>query len=343
LGRRYWAVVRRPLLRGSIGNPLGGLLSAGAAFERETLEVRERLGDREPAGSGLEVVAEQRKGDLVGAARLLAERGRRGRQAVAMVGDQLAGATDRVAQRIPVARERERRAEVDRRAQRVEVVPERVGAARRPEADRGRDPVEEVVGGDEHAVPQQHQLAVGVARRGDRLPAVHDVARVEEPGVALEADERPVGRALLDQLVGLAGGHAVTAEPLDEHTAPVLSSPDERTLGVVDAPLENLCARQLGEVGRRADVVRVEVRDDDPPHRGAVQGRELRGPALPRVGEPEARVDHRPAVVAGQDVRVDVAGPVRQRQRDAADAAGELLHRVNPTRRRETVRSSDDR
>ena len=86
--------------------------------------------------------------------------------------------------------------------------------------------------------------------------------------------------------------------------------------------------RRTGEprdVGRGTDVVRVEVRDHDARHR-AVDLRELRAPARGGVGQPEARVDDRPPVVAREQVRVDVPGPCRERQRDAADAAGQLLH-----------------
>ena len=62
----------------------------------------------------------------------------------------------------------------------AEVVAERVGPARGPEPDRGRDPDEEVVGRDEHAVLEQAELAVRVAGCGDELPAVELLALVHQ-------------------------------------------------------------------------------------------------------------------------------------------------------------------
>ena len=44
----------------------------------------------------------------------------------------------------------------------------------------------------------------------------------------------------------------------------------------------------------------------------------------PRAPQPEARVDERPAVVAAQEVAVDVLRPGRQRPRDPVDAVGQL-------------------
>ena len=94
---------------------------------------------------------------------------------------------------------------------------------------------------------------------------------------------------------------------------------------VVEAPLCDGRAGQLGEVLRGAHVVWMEVRDDDPGH-GARKLVELRRPALLRVGEAEPGVDERPTVVAGQEVRVDVPRTRRQRERDAPDASRQLVH-----------------
>ena len=91
-----------------------------------------------------------------------------------MVLDHSERAADRILDRLAVARQREPRRELDRPLERVEVVAERVGPARRPEADGRRDRIEKVVGGDEHAVPEQAQLAVGVTGRRDDLPAVDE-------------------------------------------------------------------------------------------------------------------------------------------------------------------------
>jgi hypothetical protein len=191
-----------------------------------------------------------------------------------------------------------------------------------------------VIRRDEDAVADQHQLAVGVAGRGHGLPTGEDVARVEEVGVRPVANEGAIGRALLDQLVRHVGRDPVTAEPLDEDASPVLPAPDERALRIVDPALRDGRARQLGEVRRCADMVGVEMRDHDAPNRLAVERGELVRPPLPRVRQAEPCVDHRPTVLAGQQVRVDVARPVRERERDAADSALELVHPPNPIRLR---------
>ena len=120
-------------------------------------------------------------------------------------------------------------------------------------------------------------------------------------------------------------------EPVDESLRPGGISPDELALRVVERALDDGGARQLVEIGGCADVVGVEVRDEhrrDAPARLAELGR----PRLLRVGKTHARVDERPAVVAGQEVRVDVPGSCRQRQRDAADPVAELVHRPTLTR-----------
>ncbi len=206
-----------------------------------------------------------------------------------------------------------------------EIVAERVGPALRPEADGRRDAVEEMIGGDEGPVAVEHQLAVRMPWRGDGLPAVHEVAGLEQLGVGLEADELPVHGPLLDQLGGHPVGDTVPAEPVDEHVGPVVSAPDERTLLVVEPPLSHRRAGELGHVAGGADMIRVEVGDEDP---GDPAGKpvELRGPPVPRVGEPEAGVHERPAVLAREQIGVDVSRPRRQRERDAHDAAGELVH-----------------
>ena len=109
---------------------------------------------------------------------------------------ELARATGGILDRLAVAGQRDAGCELDRPVERGEVVAERIGAAGRPQADRRRDPPEEVIRGDEHAVAQQAQLPVGVARRGDELPAVDVLARLDEDRIPLVADERPVDGAL---------------------------------------------------------------------------------------------------------------------------------------------------
>jgi len=288
--------------------------------------MRERLGDREPPRGGFQVVAEQRERDVVGVSRLLAERGGRHGQALGVMLDQLPRTADRIGERLAVTRERERRLEVDRRPERSEIVAERIGSARGPQADGRGDPAEKVVGGDEHAAAEQHQLAVGVAGRGNGFPARDDVAGIEELRIRSVADEGAIGGAFLDQLVGHGGRNPVPAKPLDEDAAPVLPAPDERALRIVDSALRDGGAGQLGKIRRRADVVRVKVGDHDPSDGLAVEGGELARPSFASVGQAEPGVDRRPAVVAGQEVRVDVARPVRERKRDPADSALELVH-----------------
>ena len=80
-------------------------------------------------------------------------------------------------------------------------------------------------------------------------------------------------------------------------------------------------AGQLGDVGSRADVIRMEVGDEDAHDLDAVQ---LSSPPLGHVGEADTGVDERPAVGAGQQVGVDVPRAGRQRARDAANAAREV-------------------
>jgi hypothetical protein len=80
------------------------------------------------------------------------------------------------------------------------------------------------------------------------------------------------------------------------------------------------------DVGGRADVVGVEVGDQDA-HDRPVQRRELGGPALLCIGQADPGVDERPPVAPWEQVGVHVAGPRRQRAGDAANPSGQLLHR----------------
>ena len=64
---------------------------------------------------------------------------------------------------------------------------------------------------------------------------------------------------------------AVASEPLDEDVAPVLSSPHERALRVVDPPLRDGSPGQLRQVRGGAHVIGVEMRDDDAVDGGAVE------------------------------------------------------------------------
>jgi hypothetical protein len=82
----------------------------------------------------------------------------------------------------------------------------------------------------------------------------------------------------------------------------------------------NRSARQGGEVCGRADMVRVEVGDDDALHR-VVQLVEHPRPALACVGEAEPRVhDDPPAAREGKEVAVHVIDPQREGERHASDS-----------------------
>ena len=176
---------------------------------------------------------------------------------------QLARASRGVLDRIAVSGERDARRELDRAVERREVVAEGIGAARGPEPDGRRDPPEEMIGGDEHAVLQQAELTVGVTGRGDELPAVDVLPGPDEERVALVADERPVDRALPDELRGDVVRRAVVLEPADEPFRPGGIAPDELALRVVERALHDGRAGQLVEVGGGTDVVGVEVRHED--------------------------------------------------------------------------------
>ena len=108
--------------------------------------MRERLGDRKAARGRLRVGAEEVERELVAGAWRVGEGGFGEREPLAMVLDQLPRAPDRILDRIAVSRQRDRRRELDRPLQRLDVVAERIEPALRPEADGRRDPSEQMVG-----------------------------------------------------------------------------------------------------------------------------------------------------------------------------------------------------
>ena len=147
--------------------------------------------------------------------------------------------------------------------ERAEVVAERVGPARGPEPDRRRDRREQVVGGDQDAVLEQRQLAVRVPRGGDDLPAVERVAVVDEHGVG---DRLMNGRSAppcSDQLLRDRRRDAVAVEPGRERLDHSSFCPDERSLLGVDRPWQTAAPVSVADVRRRAEVVRVEVGQED--------------------------------------------------------------------------------
>jgi hypothetical protein len=170
----------------------------GPAVADEPFQVGKRLGDREAPLGRAEVGAEEVEGDLVGRAQLVSQ----GRgcliQPGAMVRDQLARAAGGVVNRVAVARVDDPRRELDRALEGGEVVAERVGPAFGIEADRGRDLVQQVVAGDQHAVAQETEMAVRVARKLDDRPPAHLAALVEQVRIDRVADERRECMSLLD-------------------------------------------------------------------------------------------------------------------------------------------------
>ena len=137
--------------------------------------MRERLRDREPAARGVEIRSEQGERELVARPWLLAERVDRRGEPLVVMRLQLAGAPDRILDRVAVARKRKARLELDRAVEGGEEVAQRIGTARRPEADRRRDAPEQVVGGDQNAVAQetdkpQDALKAYAARPAGMLP-----------------------------------------------------------------------------------------------------------------------------------------------------------------------------
>ena len=93
--------------------------------------------------------------------------------------DDLAGAAGRVVDRLAVPRQGQPRRELGDALQRGDEVAERVRAAIRVEADGRRDPREEMVACDQHAVLQEADVPVGVAGKLEDAPAGDLVALAE--------------------------------------------------------------------------------------------------------------------------------------------------------------------
>ena len=89
---------------------------------------------------------------------------------------------------------------------------------------------------------------------------------------------------------------------------------------VVERALVHGGAGQARDDRGAAHMIGMEVRDDDPVGRPGLG--EHPGPLLLGAGKPETGVDeHRRAVVRGDEVRVHVVDPERERERDANDPA----------------------
>ena len=145
---------------------------AARSSSHEALEVGERLGDREAASGGLQVGRRRGRtrarsrcaGASVSAASAVSSRSR-------WCSISSCARRDRILDRLAVPGQRETGRELDRPPQRVEVVAERVGPALGPEADRGRDPAEQVVGGDEDRRPSAGRAGRPRARARRRAPS----------------------------------------------------------------------------------------------------------------------------------------------------------------------------
>ena len=129
-GRGYWAVARRPLRRGSIGDASVGLAAARAALERRG--ARGGRASRRPRTGGPRASGRRRRAGTRPRSRVRGSspsaRGRPSSRS-RWWARSCARPPGRVGDRLAVARERERRLERDRLLERGEVVAERVGPA----------------------------------------------------------------------------------------------------------------------------------------------------------------------------------------------------------------------
>src|SRR5919108_5240832 len=80
----------------------------------------------------------------------------------------------------------------------------------------------------------------------------------------------------------------------------------------------------------------MEVRDEDARH-GPSRTLELAPPELLCVRQPDPRVDERPAVVAWEQVGVDVPRPHGELECDLADPSGKRVHPAHATTLRATT------
>ena len=206
---------------------------------------------------------------------------------------------------------------------RAEEVAERVLGAARPETDVRRDLRQEVVADEQHALGQQEQAAVPrrvagrphdlertpIAQRdlvlvrdqviglGRRVPGAEEAARRRQP---------PVGRHHRDAVAGEVRG--VLGGDLRDR---------RRGLGLEGVGVD-LGVRQLAIGRRRAEVVDVMVRRDEPADRlrvdaDLVQRAAEGGDAVLGV---HPRVDQRPPVAGAHEVHVHDARAHGERQVD---------------------------
>jgi DNA repair photolyase len=229
--------------------------------------------------------------------------------------EQLSRASGRVVDRFTVARVDDPGRDLDRALERCEVVAERIGAAVGIEADRRRDPPEQMVAADQHAVTEKAEMPVGVSGQLDDVPARKLASFVEQLWIDRVADERRERMASSNEVVRHRLRDAVADEPRGHALRPVVRPPHTLALRVVEAALVHGSSGRCRGRGRTADVVRVEVRDRD--------SLDLDG--VPRrVSEAEPRVEERPV----DEVAVDMLRSSRQRQRQALNTTFDRYERL---------------
>jgi hypothetical protein len=167
-------------------------------------------------------------------------------------------------------------------------------------------------------------MAVGVAGHVQHLPAADHVTGREQRRVARVVDERRQLLLVPAHQGGLVLRHAVLQQ-VEPGALGRLARPRPYAVFVVELALEDGRSGQARDDRRRADVIGMEVGDDDAVRHPRL--REDRRPVLLRPGQPEARVDQRRAAVVGRhEIRVDVVDAERQREGDTRDAVVERHH-----------------
>ena len=307
----------------SIGNASDVLAPRGPLLEDEALEVRERLGDGEAARGRLQVAAEEVERDLVAAcaaSSVSAASVASSRSRWCSISSWRAGDRDpRSARRGRAARGAARARSCAR------------ATSRKSPSGSGRLSGHSPTVGEirpsrwsaETSTPSFSRQSWPSAWPGAATSSQPSrlVALAHEHRVGLVADEGRVDRARLDQLLGVRPRHAVREEPVRDPLRPLRRCPRRAALRVVELALVDGRARQRGHVGGRADVVGVEVRDEDA--RDAPGRRPARPPSAPRrPGRPMPGVDERPAVVARAGGR-RARGPGRV-------GSGHVMRRIPP-------------
>ena len=162
-------------------------------------------------------------------------------------------------------------------------------------------------------------MPVGVAREVEDEPAADCLTRLEPLGLVRVVDERPQLLLVLEDRARLVFRHPVL-EQVVEGALGRLARPGALADLVVERSLVHGSAGQARHDRGTAHMIGMEVRDDDPV--GHSRLREYARPLLLGAGQPEAGVDeHRRAVVRGDEIRVHVVDPERERERDANDPA----------------------